>query len=54
VRLVKKLPVEAIKIAGVMRVEFLSAERLDPGGDAGALVAHRCRIKAGWQVTSDK
>ncbi len=53
-RLVKKLPVEAIEKAGVMRVESLSVEGLNPGGDAGALVTHRCRIKAGWRVTSDK
>ena len=46
VRFVKKLPVEAIEIAGVMRVEFLSAEGLDPGGDAGALVTHMKRVKS--------
>ena len=40
VRFVKKLPVEAIEIAGVMRIKFLSAEGLNQGGDAGALVTH--------------
>jgi hypothetical protein len=29
-----------------MRVEFLSAEGLDPGGDAGALVTHMNRLKS--------
>jgi hypothetical protein len=46
VRFVKKLPVETIEIAEVMRVEFLSAEGLDPGGDAGALVTHMNRVKS--------
>ena len=45
VRFVKKLPVEAIEIAGVMRVEFLSSEGFDPGGDAGALVTHDESLK---------
>src|ERR1017187_6049799 len=46
VRFVKKLPVEAIEIPGIMRVEFLSAERLHLGGDAGALVTHITRVKS--------
>ena len=54
VRLVEKLAVETIKITKVMRVEFLSAEGLDHGGDAGAFVAHGFRVKTGGQVTSDK
>ena len=40
VRLVKKLAVEAIEIAEVMRIQFLSLEGFDHRGNAGALVTH--------------
>ena len=46
VRLVKKLAVEAVEIAEVMRVQFLSPEGFDHRGDAGAFVTHRFRIKS--------
>jgi len=54
VRLVKKLAVETIAIAKIMRVEFLSAEGLDPGGDAGALVAHRFNLNPKVQSPKSK
>ena len=43
--LVKKLAVEAIEIAKIMGVEFLSPEGFDHRGDADALVTHGFRLK---------
>jgi hypothetical protein len=54
VRLVKKLAVKAIEIASVMRVEFLSAEGLDPGGDACALVTHMKKVKSNARSLKSK
>jgi hypothetical protein len=39
-RLVEKPAVEAVEIAEVMRVEFMSPEGFDHRGNAGAFVAH--------------
>jgi hypothetical protein len=46
VRLVKKLAVEAIEIAAVMRVEISPAKLFDHRGDAFALAAHGFRVKS--------
>ena len=47
VRLVKQPAVEAIEIAGVMRVELFVPELLHHFGDACAFAAHESRVKAG-------
>src|ERR1019366_6063177 len=44
VRLIKKAAVEAVEIAEIMRVQFLSPKGFDHRGNAGALVAHGFRI----------
>src|SRR5271154_6001765 len=46
VRLVEKLAVEAVEIAEVMRVEFVSLEGFDHRGDAGAFVTHGGMLKS--------
>ena len=45
VRLVKKLAVEAVEIAEVMRVEFPSTEGFDHRGNARAFVTHGLILK---------
>jgi ParB family chromosome partitioning protein len=54
VRLVKKLAVEAVEIAEVMRGEFVSPEGFDHRGDAGAFVTHRFRVKSKVQSPKSK
>jgi ParB family transcriptional regulator, chromosome partitioning protein len=53
-RLVKKLAVEAIEIAEVMRVQSLSLEGFDHRGDAGAFVTHGFRLKSKTQSPKTK
>jgi ParB family chromosome partitioning protein len=53
-RLVKKLAVEAIEIAEVMRVQSLSPEGFDHRGDAGAFVTHGFRLKSKTQSPKTK
>jgi len=49
VRLEIKLPVEAVEIGKVARIQVLSLKGLNHGGDAGAFTAHPGRVK-GWQA----
>jgi len=54
VRLVIKLAVETIEIAEVMRIEILSPEGFNHGGDAGAFLTHRLKIKSKYQSQKSK
>ena len=54
VRLVKKLPVETIEIAEIMRVQLLPVMIGDHFGDAFALAAHGFRVKSKVQSLKPK
>lgn len=54
VRLVIQPAVETIEIAKVMRIEILSPEGFNHGGDARAFLTHRLKIKSKYQSQKSK